>query len=317
MTEFELIDQIFRPLGAGREDVALGIGDDAALLQPHPGHLLVACVDTLVEGAHFPTSMRPADVGYRVAAVNLSDFAAMGACPQWALLALTLPTNDAGWIRAFAAGLACALLPANVALVGGDTTRGPLTASLQLLGGVPAGTALTRRGARVGDRVWVSGSPGEAAAGLRCFDLDAPDPAAQLLVERFVRPTPRLALGSALRGLASACIDVSDGLLADAGHLARHSGVALELTAARIPLSPALLQTVGESAALELAATGGDDYELCFTAPASADAALAALGAALECRLSCIGEVLVGSGVLLLDGAGRGITYGRTGYRHF
>ena len=318
MTEFELIERVFRPLDGERDDVALGIGDDAAVLQLPPGHELVACVDTLVAGVHFPVDCSPFDIGWRAGATNLSDLAAMGAEPRWATLALTLPQADPDWLSAFADGLATVLRPWQVALVGGDTTRGPLTISLQVLGSLPAGQALTRGGARVGDLVYVSGTLGDAAAGLQVLAESAPaDSPVAFLHQRFLHPTPRLALGLALRGMASSCIDVSDGLLADAGHLANASGVQICLRAAALPRSAGLQARFDPDTALRLAATGGDDYELCFTLPRAQQTRLAPLARELDCPLTCIGVVREGKGLKLLDEAGAVLAFERSGYRHF
>ena len=265
-SEFELIDRYFRDCGASRADVRLGVGDDAALLECPAGTELVAAVDTLVAGVHFPHGSPASSVGHRALAVNLSDVAAMGARPAWALLALTLPEVDERWLGDFAAGLSALARDHGVALVGGDTTSGPLCITLQILGHVPAGAALLRSGGAPGDVLFVSGTPGDAAAGLAIEQgrlqagADAP-----YLRERFLYPTPRLALGERLRGLASGCIDVSDGLLADAGKLAHRSGCGVEIAYADVPLSAALARAAGEERARELALTGGDDYELCFS----------------------------------------------------
>lgn len=318
MNEFELINRIFRPLDAPRADVALGIGDDAALLRPPPGTELVACVDTLVAGVHFPQGSDPFDIGWRAAATNLSDLAAMAADPRWATLALTLPAVDPEWLSGFAAGLAAAFEPWGVSLVGGDTTRGPLTVSVQLMGTVPAGQALRRGGARPGELVYVSGTLGDAAAGLALLEEPAPacGPVA-FLQHRFRRPEARVALGLALRGLASSAIDISDGLLADAGHIAAASGVQLCLRASALPRSSGLLACFDPATTLRAAATGGDDYELCFTLPRAAAGELEALAQSLDCALSCIGVVRVGSGAVLLDEAGATLGFDRTGYQHF
>ncbi len=318
MNEFELIYDIIAPTSCRRDDVLLGIGDDGAVLAPPTGHSLVVVADTLVAGRHFPPDFAPADIGYRAAAVNLSDIAAMGATPLWAMLALTLPVSDVDWVRGFAAGLADALVPAATALVGGDTTRGPLTVTVQIIGSLPAGSELTRAGARPGDLVYVSGTPGDAAAGLAAWPPPpSPSAAVQHVLARFTRPNPRLALGAALRGLASSCVDVSDGLLADAGHLASRSGCAIDLDAARLPLSAALRESCDPPTALRHALTGGDDYELCFTVPPSALPRLAALAGAGIPLLSCIGRVRDGAGVRVLDTDGRLLDFARRGFDHF
>src|SRR5215472_16941657 len=229
--EFALIDRYFRALGAARGDVAIGVGDDAALLRVPEGAELVAATDTLVGGVHFPPQSTPASIGHRALAVNLSDLAAMGARPAWALLALTLPEADEQWLTEFAAGFGALARAHDVALIGGGTTRGPLTVTVQLLGHVPHGRALTRAGGRPGDVLFVSGSPGDAGAGLAIEQgrLAAPADAAPYLRERFLLPAPRVALGERLRGYARACIDVSDGLLGDAGKLASASGSGAEI----------------------------------------------------------------------------------------
>jgi thiamine-monophosphate kinase len=215
---------------------------------------------------HFPHQSPPASIGHRCLAVNLSDLAAMGARPAWALLALTLPDADEGWLAEFAAGFSALARAHEVALVGGDTTRGPLCVTVQLLGQVPRGEALRRSGGRAGDALFVSGTPGDAAAGLALEQgrLQAPAEALAYLRERFLLPTPRMALGERLRRHASACIDVSDGLLGDAGKLADASRAGVEISFGAVPVSEALLRTLGEQRSRELALTGGDDYELCF-----------------------------------------------------
>lgn len=267
LSEFDLIDRYFRGCGAKRGDVHVGVGDDAAILECPAGAELVAAVDSLVDGVHFPRGCAPASVGHRALAVNLSDLAAMGARPAWALLALTLPAADESWLSEFAAGLAALARAHEVALVGGDTTSGPLCVTVQLLGHVPRSSALLRSGGKAGDAVFVSGTPGDAAAGLAIEQgaLAAGAEAAAYLRERFLYPAPRVALGECLRGHASACIDVSDGLLADAAKLARASGCGVEIAYDSVPVSAALAGTVGDERARELALTGGDDYELCFS----------------------------------------------------
>lgn len=317
MDEFRLIDTLIAPRAGTRADVLLGIGDDAALVQPPAGEALVLALDTLVEGVHFLCDIRPETLGYRLAAVNLSDLAAMGARPLWATLGLTLPVADADWVASFMCGLASAFAPWGVALVGGDTTRGPLTLSLQLTGAVPAGVALTRHGARPGDQIFVSGTIGDAAAGLalaqagtRCHAHEA------FLVNRFERPEPRLALGLALRGVASACIDISDGLLADLGHILDRSRCAARLELAALPLSTALTALVSRETALDHALGGGDDYELCFTLPAESLGLLQTLRDAGHV-VTRIGEIVAGEGLELRDADGKSITPGARGFRHF
>ncbi len=278
MNEFELIDRYFRELGASRSDVRLGVGDDAALLECAAGRELVAAADTLVDGVHFPPGSPAASVGHRALAVNLSDMAAMGAEPAWALLALTLPRPDERWLEEFSRGFATLAHRFGVALVGGDTTSGPLCVTVQILGSVERGTALKRSGGSPGDVLMVSGTPGDAAAGLRLEQsrLQAGDARCDReLRDRFLYPSPRVSLGRRLRNYASACIDVSDGMLADAGKLARASGCGAVLDYDQLPLSHALAATVGSEQAHELALTGGDDYELLFSVnPARLDSLL-------------------------------------------
>ncbi len=265
LSEFDLIERYFRSCGVRREDVELGVGDDAAVLECPPGQRLVAAMDTLVEGVHFPRGCPASSVGHRALAVNLSDLAAMGARPAWALLALTLPEADEAWLAEFASGFAELARLHEVALVGGDTTRGPLCVTVQILGHI-SGPALLRSGGQPGDALFVSGTPGDAAAGLALEQGRLPAPAqAEYLRERFLYPTPRVALGSVLREYASACIDVSDGLLGDAGKMGAASGCGADIAYADLPVSQPLVEAVGPERARELALTGGDDYELCFS----------------------------------------------------
>ncbi|WP_049620530.1 thiamine-phosphate kinase [Frateuria defendens] len=318
--EFQLIERIREATAQSREDVHLGIGDDAAVLAVPAGQELAMAIDTLVEGVHFPHGTAPADVGWKALAVNLSDLAAMGASPAWAMLALTLPQPDEAFVEGFAQGFAELARPHRLALVGGDTTRGPLAVSVAIHGFVPTGQALVRGGARAGDAVLVTGTLGDGAAGLRLLQRRDPgladDPRATYLLERLNRPTPRLAAGMALRGRASACIDVSDGLLADLGHLCAASGVGAEIDVQHLPRSPALLALFDENASIELALSGGDDYELCFTVPAAQVAAVQADLARLGCGATRIGRIVEGRDIAVRDGE-RPLAPARTGWDHF
>ena len=318
LSEFALIARYFRSCGSQRADVVLGVGDDAALLRPPGGSELVAAADTLVAGVHFPHGSPPASIGHRALAVNLSDLAAMGARPAWALLALTLPGADETWLGEFAAGFDALARGHQVALVGGDTTRGPLCITVQLLGHVPAGAALTRGGAHPGDALFVSGTPGDAAAGLAIEQGQLAPPAAARtqLRERFLLPTPRMALGERLRGLASACIDVSDGLLGDAGKLAAASHAAAELGFDELPVSEALIAAVGEERARELALTGGDDYELCFAVPPQKLARLQLELPQQSWGYTRIGTLRDGAGVVVVRD-GTVMEFSHSGYEHF
>jgi thiamine-monophosphate kinase len=318
VNEFALIERFFAAQPVARADVVLGIGDDAALTRVPPGQELALTTDTLVAGVHFLADAEPADLGYRALAVNLSDLAAMGAEPAWFLLNLTLPVPDERWLTGFCAGLYELARAHGAQLVGGNTARGPLNIGITAAGLVPAGAALTRRGALAGDRVYVTGELGDAALALRhrlgVYPLAAADFAA--VRPRLDRPTARVAQGLKLRGLASAAIDVSDGLLADLGHVLAASGVGARLELARLPLSAtyrAHLNAVGWEPAL----AHGDDYELCFTVPAARVAAVEALRPQLGCRLSAIGEIVAAPGLALLDPAGRPYRPRAAGHDHF
>jgi thiamine-monophosphate kinase len=314
LDEFELIARYFsRP--SARRDVLLGVGDDAALLEVPAGQALAAATDTLVEGRHFLPDAPPESVGHQALAVNLSDLAAMGAEPAWALLALSVPQPDTHWLDGFARGFHALAGRAGLALVGGDTVRGPRVVTVQVLGFVPAALALRRAGARPGDALYVSGTLGDAAAGLELLrgggaaDTDSP------LVRRYRFAEPRLALGMALRGVASAAMDVSDGLLGDLGKLCDASGVGAILNLERLPLSPALLASFDAASAERFALGGGDDYELVFTVPtAAAQEFETTLGAAGT--ITRIGEIVAGHGVRC-QRAGRTVELGIAGYDHF
>ncbi|KZC16824.1 thiamine-monophosphate kinase [Rhodanobacter sp. FW510-R12] len=319
--EFDLIELIRRHTAQARDDVRVGIGDDAAVLAVPAGQELAVAIDTLVEGVHFPRGTTPADIGWKALAVNLSDLAAMGASPAWALLALTMPSADAAFVEGFAEGFAKLAQPHRLALVGGDTTRGPLTISVAVHGFVPPGHALTRAGARAGDAVLVTGTLGDAAAGLHAVQHPPRDDDRTglrgFLIERLNRPTPRLAAGTALRGQATACVDVSDGLLADLGHICTASGVAAEIEAALLPRSSALLELHDDTTALHFALSGGDDYELCFTVPAARVAELQAGLARLGCGATKIGRIVEGEGVRVRAADGSRLATDRPGWEHF
>ena len=266
----------------------------------------VQVIDTLVEGVHFPSHMNADDIGYRVVAVNLSDIAAMAATPRWMTLALTLPDKDERWVEGFASGLFAAALEYDVDLIGGDMTRGDaVVATLNVTGEVAAGKALLRSGAQVGDTVYVSGTPGDAAAGLARFGVSSPD---AYLVSRFLRPTPRLELGRALAGVASACIDISDGLVGDLSKLCEASGVGAEIDIDRLPVSRQLVDAVSQDRAYEFALTGGDDYELCFTAQPGAVADIE--------NITPVGTVTK-SGNVVCRRDGAVVEVDDRGYRHF
>jgi thiamine-monophosphate kinase len=287
--EFDLIQRHFSQYGAG-PSVALSVGDDCAILTLDPGEHLATSVDTLVEGVHFLPDTFPEDLGFRAVSVAASDLAAMGARPVGMTLALTLPEADDFWLNAFSQGVGQAVSAYELPLVGGDTTRGPLTITVQVFGAVPGGQALLRGGARVGDAVCVSGPLGDAAAGLALLrgEWRATPEAAEYLVDRYNRPRARLELGRALLGAATAAIDISDGLLQDAGHIAAASGVCLELETAALPVSSAVESIGDREKVLKWALSGGDDYELCFTLPP---------GEAVPANCTRIGTVVEGDGV--------------------
>ena len=313
MAEFDLIAAI-QARAASRDDVILGIGDDAALLQPPPGMLLVVAMDTLNAGVHFPDATAPADIGWKALAVNLSDLAAMGAVPAWCTLSLSLPDADPGFVDGFLEGFAELARRHEVALVGGDTTRGPLSVCVTVHGFVEPGQALRRDGARAGDDVWVSGALGDAAAALAQWQAgSAIDPA---LRARLERPLPCVELGRRLRGIASACIDVSDGLLADLSHVCAASGVGARVELAALPASAALLVATDGEAMQALQATGGDDYALCFTASPDARTTLAAMrvDGVAPTRIGCIVDE---QGVVAVRADGSRWQPPRAGYQHF
>jgi thiamine-monophosphate kinase len=320
MAEFDLIARI-RARAAQRDDVLLGIGDDAALLRPPADQLLAVSCDVLNEGVHFLAADLPFDVGWKALAVNLSDLAAMGATPAWALLGLSLPAADADWLDAFLDGFMTLAAQHGVALVGGDTTRGPRSIAVTVQGFVPAAAALRRDAAKPGDDLWVTGTLGDAAAGL-ALALGAP-PAADwaaehrdFLLARLHRPTPRIAAGLALRGVARAAIDVSDGLLADLGHVLAASRVGAELWLDALPASPALA-AVDAPARWCWQAGGGDDYELCFTAPAAHRDAVEAALAASATPGRRVGTIVASPGLRALAPDGRQWHPPHAGYQHF
>ena len=312
--EFDLIARI-RARCATRPDVVLGIGDDAALLQPPAGMHLAIAMDTLNAGVHFPETTSPADIGWKALAVNLSDLAAMGAQPAWCTLSLSLPQPDAAWIDAFLDGFLELANAHGVALVGGDTTRGPLSVCVTAHGFVEAGSALRRSGARIGDEIWVSGTLGDAAGALA--QIEAGSVVDPVLRSRLDRPTPRIALGRALRGIATACIDVSDGLFADLGHVCAASDVGAEVEVAALPASYALRSAFDIETRRALQAGGGDDYELCFSAPEAARADIERIARETDSAVARIGRIVAGKSVVAHGEHGEPWTPSRKGYAHF
>ncbi|MDR2207515.1 MAG: thiamine-phosphate kinase [Azoarcus sp.] len=301
-SEFALIRRHFaRP--ARLADLAAG--DDAALFRVAAGMQLAVTTDTLVAGTHFFHDASPRDLGWKTLAVNLSDLAAMGAAPRWATLALTLPAADEDWIAAFAEGLFDCAGRYGVELVGGDTTRGPLAMTVTLIGEVPAGQAITRAGGQAGDDLWISGCPGLAALGLRSLQNSVRLADADQALAALHRPVPRVEAGEALRGIAHAMIDVSDGLAGDLMHLCECSKLGAILDEDALPIAPLVAAGADEALACRVVLAGGDDYELLFSAPAAARDALAALARKFDLALTRIGRLTEEAGAILLaDGAG-------------
>jgi len=315
MTEFDLIAQYFSR-ASGRGDVLLGVGDDAAVLQVPLNRRLVAAVDTIVEGVHFLSNANPRDIGHRALAVNLSDIAAMGAEPAWITLSLSLPAMNELWLEEFASGLYQLAERYNVALVGGDTVRGPLSITVQILGVVETDRWLTRSGAKPGDAIFVSGIPGEAAAGLAVLQGSMPKSVdSERLIERFSLPEPRVPLGRTLRTLATAAIDVSDGLLADLGHICTQSGCGAHIDLELLPKSRAMHALFAAHECERMTLSGGDDYELLFTVPAER---MLDVEAAISSGVRCtpIGRIVTGAGVSCFR-AGCKVSIEQIGYDHF
>lgn len=314
MGEFELIRQYFVPLARspGSQSVLVGPGDDCAIQRIPAGSDLVFSIDTLVESVHFPLNYRPDFLGWRALAAAASDLAAMGADPTCFTLALTLPEVDESWLRGFAFGLGEAAKAFGLVLAGGDTTRGPLALSVQVHGLVPQGTAIRRSGAGPGDLVVVSGSLGDAGAALQYLDVQSPSADEAYVIERYHHPEPRLKLGIALRDFATAAIDVSDGLLADLGHILEASSVGASIERSRVPVSPSLSRLTG-SVACDYALHSGDDYELCVTIP---EAIWASAPLSLKQQLTVIGVIESEQG-LRLDGAAVVSGSGAVGFDHF
>lgn len=307
--EFQIIRDYFHRDVQG-EGLVLGIGDDGAVIRPRPGFDQVVVTDTIVEGRHFPHAFAAEDIGWRALAVNLSDIAAMGAVPRFAFLNLTVSDAVDEWLRAFARGFFALAESTGVVLAGGDTTQGPLSVSVTVIGEAAHDKALRRDGAQVGDLVCVSGSPGEAIAGLEILQAGGDGE----LVERFRRPEPRLALGAALVDVASAMIDVSDGLVADLAHVMEASGTGARIDMAALPVSPALREYAGERA-VDYVLAGGDDYELCFCVPPEHRQRLQ--NVATDCVVHVIGEVVAGKAVGIVDNDGRQYVSPRRGWEHF
>lgn len=317
-TEFDIIRRYFMRQQPHRKDVITGIGDDAALLQVPAGMELVVSMDTLVDGVHFPRGTTAAAIGHKALAVNLSDLAAMGAEPAWVTLSLTLPAADANWLADFSQAFFKLADHYGVQLVGGDTTQGPLSITVQAHGFVPAGKSLRRRGARVGDHIYVSGTLGDAGLALQLAG-EATDE----LQQRLDYPQPRIDAGQLLRGIASAAIDISDGLLADLGHLLEHDQLGAALSIDELPRSAAFAETVKPGGAdvrsqyYDLPLSAGDDYELCFTVPEALLGQLASVQQQLSCACTRIGIVEQQAGIRCCTSDGKRYAMTAGGYLHF
>jgi len=314
--EFDLISRYF---SSPARNAVLGVGDDCALVRVKPGIELAVSTDLLLEGRHFFAGADPEKLGRKALAVNLSDLAACGADPAYALLAIALPQADEAWVGAFAKGFFSMAAQYGVELIGGDTTRGPLTVCVTVMGEVPAGLALRRSGARAGDDVWLSGAAGEAALGVAHLTgrVHLPQAALAACLSRLDDPDPRVELGGRLRGIAHSAIDVSDGLLADTGHIAEASQVSMEIELELLPLTQSLRACPDRALAIECIAGGGDDYELAFTAPPLRRGEVLALATDIGIPLTRVGTVRNGQGVALRDSSRQPVKIERRGFDHF
>jgi thiamine-monophosphate kinase len=318
MSEFDLIRNYFT---RATQHTQLGIGDDAALISIKPGMELAISADMLVAGTHFFADADPYKIGWKSLAVNLSDMAAMGADPKWATLAIAIPSNDNAWLSEFSAGFFACAVQYNVDLIGGDTTRGPLTISVQIMGEVPVGLALKRSGAVAGDEVWVSGRLGDAALALAQLQgqITLPTEARDQCLSALHTPQPRVALGLALRGLANSMIDISDGLSADLGHILAASQVGAQLQLSTIPFLPLSTMADGlkDKRIVNAVLAGGDDYELCFTAPAGHRAEIMLLSKKLDLALTVIGRITSGTQLIVYGFDQEILDFKETGFDHF
>ena len=316
-SEFNLIKEYFtRP----SKNADLGVGDDAALVSASPGHQLAISTDMSVAGTHFFNDCPPYFIGWKSLAVNISDMAAMGASPKWATLAIAIPDTDKAWLSEFSRGFFACADAFDVSLIGGDTTRGPLNISVQIMGEVPNGQALRRDGAKLGDEIWVSGSLGAAALAVHKIQkntLDAKKPSDQSLVEKLQHPQPRINLGLALRGIAHSAIDLSDGLIADLSHILESSQLGATIDWSKIPHFDSAPEDLSVKTIQTFALTGGDDYELCFTAPSNRHSDIINIGKSLGIPLSQVGTIKANEGLIVLDDKNNPISIKGTGYDHF
>lgn len=316
MNEFELIEHFFKHTQKKHTPILLGIGDDAALINPPQAQALAMTMDTLVAGVHFPVNTPAYDIGYKAVAVNLSDLAAMGAVPQWLMLALTLPAADTIWLENFCRGFFALFAQYDLELIGGDTTHGPLTITVHAQGLVSPHDVLRRDTAKVDDLIFVTGTLGNAGLALELLQSAMGCQDAYLL-GCLNRPVPRVEAGLAVKGSVKCAIDISDGLVADLGHILRASKVGAQIYVDDLPLSNSMLQFRSQSEAWPLALTAGDDYELCFTAAPELESHLYQCLAAINCPCTCIGVVQAQPGLRISDHSGRTYKFGQGGYQHF
>ena len=318
MKEFQIIEKYFSQLGPKRKDVELGIGDDCALVNPVDIKAIAISCDTLVEGTHFLPQMPVEDLGYKSLAVNLSDLAAMGAEPAWMTLAITLPDVNEEWLEAYSKGLYEIAEYYSIALVGGDTTKGPKSLTITVNGLVPPKLALRRSGAQNGDWIYVTGTLGDSALGLDVIlgNQQVPEEHKPYLINRHYRPTPRVFAGQSIRGIATSAIDLSDGLVSDINHILKASDVGANIAVNALPLSDALVESIGKEHAIEYALAGGEDYELLFTVP---DEQTGALDTALKqtgVKYTKIGQITAGGRLTLRHGKQEYIHH-KQGFEHF
>jgi thiamine-monophosphate kinase len=315
-SEFSLIQRFFTKPAP---QAVLGVGDDAALLAISPGMELAVSTDMLVSDTHFFPDTDPRKLGWKALAVNISDMAAMGANPRWATLALALPRADEAWLSAFAGGFFACAKEFEVDLVGGDTTRGPVNLAVTIFGEVVRGQAIRRDGAKPGDDIWVSGMLGGAALALKAMkgEVELETEHLEYCQRLLDQPQPRVALGLGLRGVATSALDISDGLLGDLGHILERSNVGAELCFDALPAHPALEPLLAETWAQQCVLAGGDDYELCFTAPRAKHDEIKVLEASLGIRLTRIGQITAETGLHVLDAAGQPMQATKGGYDHF
>lgn len=318
MSEFNLINHFFKDLTAHRDDVFLGVGDDCAIMSIPDGQHLATSTDTLISGVHFPVQTAAEDIAYKALAVNLSDLAAMGAKPAWVSLALTLVEQDDDWLAAFSKSFAQLAEQYNVQLIGGDMTRGNLSMTIQISGFVEADKCLRRDQAKPGDLIYVSGCLGDAGLGLQSVlnQIESVD-SLNVCIDRLNRPAPRVELGLALKDICRCAIDISDGLLPDLQHILDASDCAAEIHLLDLPLSSELKTYYGDKVDWQQIVSSGDDYELCFTVDASQQSSLDALSKKLDLKLSCIGKIKQGKGLVFVDAKGEAFNIETSGYNHF